>query len=73
MPKDDSFTIEGEVIEALPNAQFRVRIENGSMVLGHLAGKLRMNRITIIPGDRVEMEMSTYDLTKGRITYRHKK
>lgn len=73
MPKDDSFTIEGEVVEALPNAQFRVKIENGSMVLGHLAGKLRMNRITIIPGDRVEMEMSTYDLTKGRITYRHKK
>lgn len=73
MPKDDSFTIEGEVIEALPNAQFRIKIENGSMVLAHLAGKLRMNRITIIPGDRVELEMSTYDLTRGRITYRHKK
>jgi translation initiation factor IF-1 len=73
MPKDDSFTIDGEVVEALPNAQFRIRIENGSMVLGHLSGKLRMNRITIIPGDRVELEMSTYDLTKGRITYRHKK
>lgn len=73
MPKDDSFTIEGEVVEALPNAQFRIRIQNGSMVLAHLAGKMRMNRITIIPGDRVELEMSTYDLTRGRITYRHKK
>lgn len=72
MPKDDSFTVIGEVVEALPNAQFRVKIENGTIVLGHLAGKLRMNRITIIPGDRVEMEISAYDLTKGRITYRHK-
>jgi len=72
MPKDDSFTISGEVIEALPNAQFRIKIENGNMVLAHLAGKLRMHRITIIPGDRVDLEMSTYDLTKGRITYRHK-
>ncbi len=72
MAKDDCITVIGEVVEALPNAQFRVKIENGTIILGHLAGKMRMNRITIIPGDRVEMEISAYDLTKGRITYRHK-
>lgn len=72
MPKDESIATTGEVVEALPNAVFRVKLENGSMILGHLAGKLRMNRITIIPGDRVDLEMSAYDLTRGRITYRHK-
>lgn len=72
MAKQDSFTVRGEVTEALPNAIFRVLLENGTPVLAHLAGKLRMNKITIIPGDAVEIEMSPYDLTKGRITYRHK-
>lgn len=72
MPKDDSITTTGQVIEALPNAIFRVQLKNGSVILGHLAGKLRMNRITIIPGDQVELEMSPYDLTRGRITYRQK-
>lgn len=72
MAKDDSIVTTGEVIESLPNAIFRVRLENGIEILGHLAGKLRMNRITIIPGDRVDLEMSPYDLTRGRITYRHK-
>lgn len=72
MAKEESFTIRGEVTEALPNAVFRVKLENGTEVLGHLAGKLRMNKITIIPGDNVDIEMSPYDLSKGRITYRHK-
>ena len=71
MAKQDSFTVRGEVTEALPNAIFRVLLENGTPILGHLAGKLRMHRITIIPGDIVEIEMSPYDLSKGRITYRH--
>lgn len=72
MAKETAFSIQGEVKEALPNAIFRVQLENGTIVLGHLAGKLRMNKITIIPGDRVDIEMSPYDLSKGRITYRHK-
>jgi len=72
MAKEDCFTVRGEVTESLPNAIFRVLLENGTSILGHLAGKLRMNKITIIPGDIVEIEMSPYDLTKGRITYRHK-
>jgi len=70
--KEDNFTIRGRVVEALPNAQFQVNLETGQSVIGHLAGKLRMNRITIIAGDAVDVEMSVYDTTKGRIIYRHK-
>lgn len=72
MAKEDNFKLKGQVTEALPNAQFRVELETGQEVLGHLAGKLRVNRITIIPGDAVDIEMSPYDVTKGRIVYRHK-
>ena len=72
MAKEDSFKLKGQVTEASPNAQFRIELETGQEVLGHLAGKLRVNRITIIPGDNVDIELSPYDLTKGRITYRHK-
>ncbi len=72
MAKEESFTVKGEVTEALPNAVFKIQLENGIPILGHLAGKLRMNKITIIPGDKVDVEMSPYDLSKGRITYRHK-
>jgi translation initiation factor IF-1 len=70
--KEDNFKLKGQVTEALPNAQFRVELETGQEVLGHLAGKLRVNRITIIPGDAVDIELSPYDVTKGRIVYRHK-
>jgi translation initiation factor IF-1 len=70
--KEDNFKLKGQVTEALPNAQFRVQLETGQEVLGHLAGKLRVNRITIIPGDAVDIELSPYDVTKGRIVYRHK-
>lgn len=72
MAKQDNFTLRGRVTEALPNAQFQIDLETGQSILGHLAGKLRMNRITIIPGDAVDVEMSVYDTTKGRIIYRHK-
>lgn len=72
MAKEDSFTIRGRVTESLPNAVFKVALETGVEVLGHLSGKMRMNRITIIPGDAVDIEMSPYDLSKGRITFRHK-
>lgn len=72
MSKQDNFTLRGRVTEALPNAQFQIDLETGQSILGHLAGKLRMNRITIIPGDAVDVEMSVYDTTKGRIIYRHK-
>lgn len=72
MAKEDSFKLKGQVTEALPNAQFRIELETGQEVLGHLAGKLRVNRITIIPGDSVDIEMSPYDVTKGRIVYRYK-
>jgi len=70
--KEDSFTLKGRVTEALPNAQFKVSLDSGQEILGHLAGKLRMNKITIIPGDAVDIEMSPYDVTKGRIVYRYK-
>jgi len=70
--KQDNFTLKGRVTEALPNAQFQISLETGQTILGHLAGKLRMNKITIIPGDAVDVEMSVYDTTKGRIVYRHK-
>ncbi len=72
MAKQDNFTLRGRVTEALPNAQFQIDLETGQSILGHLAGKLRMNRITIIPGDAVDVEMSVYDTSKGRIIYRHK-
>lgn len=72
MAKEDSFTLKGRVTEALPNAQFKVSLDSGQEILGHLAGKLRMNKITIIPGDAVDIEMSPYDVTKGRIVYRYK-
>ena len=64
--------LEGTVLETLPNALFKVELENGHVVLGHISGKMRMHYIRIIPGDRVSLEMTPYDLSKGRITYRHK-
>jgi translation initiation factor IF-1 len=70
--REDSFTVQGRVLEALPNAMFKIKLESGLEILGHLAGKLRMNKITIIIGDLVDIEISPYDVTKGRITYRHK-
>ena len=73
MSKADVLEIEGTVVEKLPNAMFRVELENGHIVLGHISGKLRMNFIRILPGDKVTMEMSPYDLTKGRIIWRDKK
>ena len=73
-PQDFQKAIEqdGEVVEALPNAQFRVRLENGHEILGLLSGKMRMHFIKILPGDRVKIELSPYDLSKGRIVYRYK-
>jgi translation initiation factor IF-1 len=70
MAKEDSVEVEGRVIEPLPNAMFRVELANGHKVLAHVSGKLRMNFIRILPGDRVTVELSPYDLTRGRITYR---
>ena len=72
MAKDDVFEFEGEVVEALPNATFKVRLPNGHVVTAHISGKLRMNYIRILPGDRVTIEVSVYDLDKGRITWRSK-
>jgi translation initiation factor IF-1 len=72
MPKEDVIQVEGTVIESLPNATFRVAIENKHQILAHISGKMRMNFIKILPGDRVTVELSPYDLTKGRITYRYK-
>jgi len=71
MAKEDKIQVEGEVLDTLPNAMFKVRLENGHEVLGTLAGKMRMHYIRIVPGDRVTIEISPYDLTRGRITYRH--
>jgi translation initiation factor IF-1 len=70
--KEDMISLEGRVEEVLPNAMFRVILEQGSTVLGHISGKMRQNRITILQGDRVKVEMSPYDLTKCRIVYRSK-
>ena len=70
--KDDVIEFEGTVIEALPNANFKVKLPNGHLVNAHISGKLRMNYIRILPGDRVTVEVSVYDLTKGRITWRAK-
>ena len=72
MSKDDVIETEGKVIEALPNAQFKVSLSNGHVITAYISGKLRMNYIRIIPGDTVKLEMSPYDLTKGRITWRNK-
>lgn len=72
MSKEDVIEIEGTVIEALPNANFQVELVNGHKILAHVSGKLRMNYIRIVPGDKVTVEMSPYDLSKGRITWRAK-
>ncbi|MCC6154200.1 MAG: translation initiation factor IF-1 [Candidatus Hydrogenedentes bacterium] len=72
MQKEDAIEVEGTVVEPLPNAMFRVEIKGGHKVLAHISGKMRMNFIRILPGDRVKVEMSPYDLTRGRITYRYK-
>lgn len=72
MSKEDVIELQGTVLEALPNAMFQVELENGHKILAHVSGKLRMNYIRIVPGDKVTVEMSTYDLTKGRITWRVK-
>lgn len=72
MSKSDVIEIEGKVIESLPNAQFQVELENGHQILAHISGKLRMNFIRILPGDKVTVEISPYDLTKGHITWRSK-
>jgi translation initiation factor IF-1 len=70
--KDDVIEVEGTVIEPLPNAMFRVELENGHKVLAHISGKMRMHYIRILPGDRVKLELSPYDLTRGRVVYRFK-
>ena len=72
MAKKDVIEVEGTVLEKLPNAMFSVELENGHQILAHISGKLRMNFIRIIPGDKVKIEMSPYDLSKGRITWRGK-
>ena len=72
MAKDDVIELEGTVVESLPNTTFRVDIGNGHIILAHISGKLRMNFIRILPGDRVTVQMSPYDLTRGRITWRSK-
>ena len=72
MSKADVIELEGTVVEALPNATFQVELQNGHQILAHISGKLRMNYIRILPGDKVTVEMSPYDLTKGRITWRSK-
>jgi translation initiation factor IF-1 len=72
MAKEDLIEVEGEIIEALPNAMFRVKLDNGHIALAHVSGKMRMHFIRILPGDKVKVELSPYDLARGRITYRHK-
>lgn len=72
MAKSDVIEVEGKVLENLPNAMFKVELENGHQVLAHISGKLRTNYIKILPGDKVKLEMSPYDLTRGRITWRSK-
>ena len=72
MAKADVIEVEGKVTETLPNAMFKVELENGAEILAHVSGKIRMHYIKILPGDKVTVELSTYDLTRGRITYRHK-
>lgn len=72
MAKEEPLEVEGTVTESLPNATFRVELENGHKILAHISGKMRMHFIRILPGDKVTIQMSPYDLTKGRITYRNK-
>lgn len=72
MAKEDIIEVEGTVVEALPNTNFKVELENGHQILAHISGKLRMNYIKILPGDKVKVEISTYDLNRGRITWRAK-
>ena len=72
MAKEEGIEVEGTVVESLPNAMFRVELTNGHKILAHISGKMRMHYIRILPGDKVTVEMSPYDLTRGRITYRSK-
>lgn len=72
MPKEEAFRVEGKVTKALPNTEFRVQLENGHMLLAHVAGKMRKHFIRIVPGDHVTVEISPYDLGKGRIVYRER-
>ena len=72
LAKEEAIEVEGEILEALPNAQFKVKLENGLEILAHVSGKIRMHYIRILPGDKVKVQISPYDLTKGRITYRYK-
>ena len=72
MAKEDAIEVEGTVVEALPNTNFKVELENGHIILAHISGKLRMNYIKILPGDKVKVELSPYDLNRGRITWRAK-
>jgi translation initiation factor IF-1 len=72
LAKEDVIEVEGTVVEALPNTNFKVELENGYQILAHISGKLRMNYIKILPGDKVKVELSPYDLTRGRITWRAK-
>lgn len=72
MPKEETIQVEGKVVEPLPNAMFRVELDNGHKVLAHVSGKMRMHFIKILPGDKVTVELSPYDLTRGRIVYRYK-
>lgn len=71
-PSKDAIVLEGTILESLPNAMFRVELENGHKVLAHISGKMRMHYIRILPGDKVQVELTPYDLTRGRITYRYK-
>lgn len=72
MSKQDIIEVEGTILESLPNAMFQVKLENGHVILAHISGKIRMNFIKILPGDRVTVELTPYDLNRGRITYRFK-
>ena len=72
MPKEEALRLEAKVVEARPNAMFVVELENGHRILAHVSGKMRMHYIRILPGDRVQVELTPYDLTRGRITYRYK-
>ena len=72
MPKEEAIQVEGIIVEPLPNAMFRVELDNGHKVLAHISGKMRMHYIKILPGDRVTVELSPYDLTRGRVTFRSK-
>jgi len=73
MAKEELIEVEGRIVEALPNAQFKVELENGHQVTAHISGKIRMHFIRILPGDKVRLELSPYDLSRGRITFREKK